>query len=270
MRLRATNLNQEDETISRSMLKAVLFDLDDTLLDWSGFTTEWQEHERQYLRHVFDYVCREKFDLTDFGVFIAEFRNRTRDAWSSGRGNLIAPNLGKILVESVEAVGVPAGLVEMEDLLRAYDWTSVPGTVLFPDVLEALVLLREQGVKIAIVTNAFQPMWIRDIEIDRHGLLEHFPDCRISAADVGYLKPHPAIFQAALDKLNSTAEEAVFVGDNPIADIAGAQGAGLKAVLRVTTPTPPMLSGLIIPDAAVNSLAELPPILDEWYPGWRS
>jgi FMN phosphatase YigB (HAD superfamily) len=246
-----------------------MFDLDDTLINWRGFTEQWPELERRYLRNVFDYICREKCDLSDFDAFATEFRTRTSEAWNSGRGNLIAPHLGKILVQSAEAVGVPVGVVEVEDLLRAYEWTVVPGTVVFPDVIEALVLLRENGVKIAIVTNAFQPMWLRDLEIQAHGLLDHFPDCRISAADVGFLKPHPAIFQAALDKLGVTVEEAIFVGDNPIADIAGAQGAGLKAVLRVLSPTPPMLSGLIIPDAAINSLAELPPILDEWYPGWR-
>ena len=51
---------------------------------------------------------------------------------------------------------------------------------------------------------------------------------------------------------------------------AGAQAVGLKAVLRVTHPAPPMLSGLIVPDGAINSLFELPPLLDEWYPGWRA
>jgi hypothetical protein len=30
-----------------------------------------------------------------------------------------------------------------------------------------------------------------------------------------------------------------------------------------------MLSGLIVPDAAINSLEELPAILDDWFPGWR-
>jgi putative hydrolase of the HAD superfamily len=252
------------------MLKAVLFDLDDTLLDWRGFSEDWPVYERIFLRRAFDYICREKHQLDDFDAFAIEFRSRTMEAWNAGRSSLIAPHLGNILVASAEAVGVPVGLVEAKDLLNAYEWTAVPGTIPFPDVIDALVLLREKGIKIAIVTNAYQPMWLRDLEIQAHGLLDHFPDCRISAADVGYLKPHPAIFQAALDKLGITPHEAVFVGDNPIADIAGAQGAGLKAVLRVTTPTPPMLSGLIVPDAAVNSLTELPPVLDAWYPGWRN
>ena len=63
--------------------------------------------------------------------------------------------------------------------------------------------------------------------------------------------------------------EAVFVGDNPVADVAGAQGAGLQAVLRVRKPAPVMLSGLIVPDHAINSLQEMPDVLDNWFPGWR-
>jgi len=252
------------------MLKAVLFDLDDTLLDWHGFVEEWPTFERLYLQRVYDYVSREHGALPDFEAFVKEFRERTRAAWDAGRGSLLAPNLGTILLQSAEAAGAPLGKLNVQAMLTAYEWTAVPGTILFPDVPDALALLRENGIKIGIVTNAYQPMWMRDLEIEVHGLLQHFPDCRISAADVGYLKPHPTIFQAALDCLEARPEEAVFVGDNPIADIAGAQGAGMRAVLRITSPTPPMLSGLIIPDAAVNSLAELPPILDQWFPGWRS
>jgi len=94
------------------MLKAVLFDLDDTLIDWGGFKEEWPVLERRYLYKVFDYICREKCDLSDFEAFAAEFRTRTSEAWNTGRGNMVAPHLGKILVASAEAVGVPVGAVE--------------------------------------------------------------------------------------------------------------------------------------------------------------
>ncbi len=251
------------------MLKAVLFDLDDTLLDWRGFQQDWAVFESALLHRVFDYVTGQKLEFSDFDSFAGEFRNRTKEAWTTGRSNLIAPNLGTILLETAEVMGVPSGHFTVKDYLMAYKWGSVPGTGPFPEVAETLKLLLDKGIKTGIVTNAAQPMWIRDIEIQEHGLLEFFPDCRISAADVGYLKPHPAIFQAALDLLGAKADEAVFVGDNPIADVAGAQSVGMKAVLRVTQPAPPMLSGLIVPDGAINSLFELPPMLDEWFPGWR-
>lgn len=251
-------------------LKAVLFDLDDTLLDWSERDGEWSAFEYPLLRRVYGYVCQYVQPLPEFAAFVEEFYHRTREGWNHGRTSLVAPNLGVILVQTAEALGVPVGYLDPRRCLEVYGWGAIPGTRPFPEVPEVLALLRDQGVKVGIVTNAYQPMYLRDIEIEQHGLLPYFPDCRISAADVGYLKPHPAIFQAALDQLGIRPHEAVFVGDNPTADIAGAQAVGLQAVLRVTHPLPPMLSGLIVPDAALNSLVELPLILDNWFPGWRA
>ncbi|MEZ4669570.1 MAG: HAD family hydrolase [Anaerolineae bacterium] len=252
------------------MLKAILFDLDDTLLDWSGFQLEWPHFERQFLQRVFDYVGKTAKPLPDLEAFVSEFHRRIFEAWRIGRGALVAPNIGAVMIETAEALGAPAGVLTVIGCLDAYEWGAVPGTKLFPEIPETLAFIREQGIKTAIVTNAAQPMIMRDREIQEHGLLEFFPECRISAADVGILKPHPAIFQHTLQQLGVTADEAVFVGDNPIADIAGAQGAGMQAVLRITRPVPPMLSGLIVPDAAVNGMDELPRILDEWFPDWRN
>jgi putative hydrolase of the HAD superfamily len=251
------------------MLKAILFDLDDTLLDWSGFSGDWKTLECQFLKGVFDYVATVTNPLPDLDAFIDEFHQRIREAWRIGRGNLIAPNMATILLESVEAQGAQVGTFKADELVKAYAWHAVPGTALFKEVPEVMALIKQHGIKTAIVTNAAQPMTLRDIEIEEHKLLQYFPDCRLSAADAGVLKPHPGIFQLALERLGVTPEEAVFVGDNPIADIAGAQSVGMQAVFRITSPMPPMLSGLIVPDAAINSLEELPPILDSWFPGWR-
>jgi putative hydrolase of the HAD superfamily len=107
---------------------------------------------------------------------------------------------------------------------------------------------------------------MRDFELTDHGILDFFPDCRVTAADAGYLKPHPEIFEYALNKLGVSADEAVFVGDNAVADIAGAQGAGMRAILRRKADRLPATSGLVIPDATITSLRELPAILDAWFP----
>ena len=97
-------------------------------------------------------------------------------------------------------------------------------------------------------------------------LLRYFPDeaARMSAADIGYLKPHPRVFEYAVEQLGTRVEETIYVGDNPVADIAGAQGAGLRAVLRVNHPAPPLISGLIVPDAAINALSELLALVEDW------
>lgn len=258
------------ETGEAPVLKAVLFDLDDTLIDWSGFDHDWERRERELLRSVYDYACAELHPLDDFEALVAAFFARTRAAWEDARTSLRAPHVGTVLADSLVDLGVPQARVNVHRLLEAYPWGAQPGAVAFPDALEVLPLLRQHGVRVGIVTNAYQPMWLRDREIEHLGLLPYFPECRVSAADFGYLKPHPSIFEHALRLLDACPDETVFVGDNPVADIAGAQAAGLRAILRVTHPVPPMLSGLIVPDRALNSLRELPDILDQWFPGWRA
>ncbi|MDX2137768.1 MAG: HAD family hydrolase [Chloroflexota bacterium] len=252
------------------MLKAVLFDLDDTLLDWSGFHGDWAQMEAKHLRNVFNWIANEIHPLDDYDAYAAEFHTRTRDVWASARMSLRAPNLGSVLIEAAVALGVPPNLLDMRRVLEVYEWDAVAGTVMFPDVPEAIQLLTAHNIKVGIVTNAYQPMWIRDVEITTHGIMPFFPTCRISAADVGYLKPHPAIFQTALNCVGVKPQEAVFVGDDPEADVAGAQAAGLTAVLRLSPHRQRSFDGKIVPDARIYSLAELPALLDKWFVGWRS
>lgn len=252
------------------MLKAVLFDLDDTLLDWSTFEGDWAQMEQRHLQNVFDYIRQELHPLDDLDAYFAEFRSRTMDAWAEARTSLRAPHLGNVLIDAAVALGVPQEKLDMRRVLENYAWDAVAGTAMFTDVPDALRLLTDHNIKIAIVTNAYQPMWIRDVEIATHGILPFFPTCRISAADVGYLKPHPTIFETALNCLGVQPQEAVFVGDDAEADIAGAQAAGLRGVLRYSVRQRYAFESPIVPDARIHSLIELPAVLDRWYPDWRA
>ncbi len=250
-------------------LQAILFDLDDTLISWGNFAEQWEKHETPHIENVYAHIQQKTPLSAEFATFKTVYFQRTRKAWMDARHTLIAPHLGRVLVDAALAVGVPREYADMSTLLDVYGWTRVPGTDTFPEAPAILTRLRAAGLKLGIVTNAYQPMRLRDVELEAHGLLQYFPDCRISAADAGYLKPHPSIFQQALERIGTAPENTIFVGDNPTADIAGGQAAGMRTVLRVVGRTWPLISGLIIPDAALNSLEELPGILDEWFPGWE-
>jgi FMN phosphatase YigB (HAD superfamily) len=255
------------------MLKAVFFDLDDTLVNWEARDQDWQEYDRAHLRGVFDYVVGHLHPLPDFEAFVTEAQRRSENAWMQASRSLEAPHHGKVLLQALGALGVPPELLSAEvgeACLRAYQWEGLPGVTLYPDVLETLRFLRSKRLRLGIVTNAFQPMWMRERELENLGLSPELFECRVSSADVGYLKPHPAIFEHALRSLDIRPEEAVFVGDNPEADVAGAQSAGMYAVLRVVSTLPPMISGLIVPDAAINNLRDLPAVLEDWHPGWQN
>ncbi|MBZ0305595.1 MAG: HAD-IA family hydrolase, partial [Anaerolineae bacterium] len=167
--------------------------------------------------------------------------------------------------------------IDMEACLEAYDVQPVPGVTAFPDILTELPVLRSYGLTFGIVTNAFQPMVLRDVELSTAGIMEFFEDtCRISAADIGYLKPHVRIFEAALHQLQARPEEVVFIGDSLRADIAGAQAAGMKAIWRKTENRISEFDSrvdrdgrVIVPDGTIVTLAELYPILDNLYEGWN-
>ena len=253
-----------------SQLKGVLFDFDDTLVDWSGVTLRWREIEAARLSRVKALINRELQAFTvDLDLLVESYLQQTSAAWSESRLNLRAPHMPSILMSTLKEFGVAVNQLDAAEVLRAYDWNVVPGTVVFPDVPPLLDLLQANDINLGIVTNASQPMVMRDAELKAHGLIDYFPDCRLSAADAGYLKPDARIFTCALERLGTSPEETIFIGDNPIADIGGAQEVGMRAVLRITDRAAAN-GNLMEYHPRLRSLDRLPAILDKWYPGWRN
>lgn len=252
-------------------LKAIIFDMDDTLIDWGLEELDWFDYDRVHLRGVYDYVnATLEQPLVDYDGFVELHQALTVDTWLAAGKSLEAPHLGRVVMTTLAQLGVPTDRLDMDACLRAYDWDGVPGVLPFQEVSDVLVHLGARGLHLGIITNAYQPMWMRDHELATLGLPPELFSCRVSSADVGYLKPHPAVFEQVMGALDITADQAVFIGDSLSADIVGAQGVGMKAVWRVRADESPEEAGAIVPDAVVSTLWELPPLLDEWYPGWHN
>src|SRR3954465_784382 len=109
------------------MLKAILFYMDDTLLDWSKRTEDWQEFNRQHLEQVFNYIAREIHPLRTADAFYETAHSLGQQAWMQAENDLRAPSLGQILTRALEQVGVPPELLNVEAILKAYDWQPVGG-----------------------------------------------------------------------------------------------------------------------------------------------
>ena len=90
---------------------------------------------------------------------------------------------------------------------------------LYPDVRPGLARLSTRYA-LASLSNG-------NADLDRIGLRRHFRHC-ISARDVGYAKPHAAIFEAACAKLGVAPARVLHVGDDPLLDVGGARDAGLR------------------------------------------
>jgi len=107
-------------------------------------------------------------------------------------------------------------------------------------------------VRLGIVSNTGRtPGVILRRVLDRHGLLGHFG--AISYSDeVGVRKPDAEIFQATLARAGVRPEEAVHIGDNPDADVVGAQAVGMRAAhYTAGFRAPAARADLVVPDLAM-------------------
>lgn len=98
----------------------------------------------------------------------------------------------------------------------------------YPHVRSTLIFLKEKGMKLGVVSDAPRlKAWLRIAEM---GLPDFF-DVVVTLDDTGRKKPSSLPFKAALQALGFPANEILFVGDNPERDIGGAKKMGMLTAL---------------------------------------
>ncbi|HZH99342.1 MAG TPA: HAD-IA family hydrolase [Fimbriimonadaceae bacterium] len=98
---------------------------------------------------------------------------------------------------------------------------------LFEDTVPALELLKQEGFRLAVISN-----WDYSLHriLRNLGIYDYFEKV-IASLEEGPEKPDPALFDLTLRALGADPEEALHVGDNPVDDYQGARGAGMRAAL---------------------------------------
>jgi putative hydrolase of the HAD superfamily len=99
--------------------------------------------------------------------------------------------------------------------------------ILFDDVLPILRILKDRGIVLGLVSNLSRGL---DGHCNELGLTPYV-DFAITSAEIGAEKPHPPIFLVALERARVSASEAIHVGDQYYADVAGAKGVGINPLL---------------------------------------
>ncbi len=216
--------------IKQRRFRAVLFDLDDTLISWEHADEGWELFKRSRAAGLRAYLQVEGHSVPDLSEFNGIVEQVIAELWTEVKADFSAARIDEGLMRIAEMIGVTRSALRADELLRAYGWGPIPATRPHEDAQRTLQSLDSQGYRLGLVTNAMQPMWMRDIELEWHGLISHFP-IRLSSYDAGHMKPHPSIFLQALAGLGVDAEQAVFVGDRPANDIAGANAVGMVSVL---------------------------------------
>lgn len=211
------------------MLKAILFDLGDTLFDF----------EPMNRAEVFETAGRKTYDfLASMGHSLPPFRRYYKSqVWTVRWAYLCSVvrrrefNAFDLLAKVCDRMRLQLDDATLREL--AWQWYSplTHHTKVAADVIPTLTRLRERGLKLALVSNTFIPGFVLDKHLQLHDLLEFFP-IRVYSSAVGVCKPHPRIFEEALRQVGVSASDALFVGDVVRKDIVGAQRVGMRAVLR--------------------------------------
>ena len=223
------------------VLGAVLFDLDETLLDRAGAYA-------RLCRHWYRTLPREGRPSGEEG-FVARMA-----AWDQA-GRAKHECYGSLLQLWPGCFAdVATAIAEHRRLLPGY-------VTLDPRTRALLVRLRRDGIRTAVVTNgtsASQRSKLRNTGID------DLVDAIVVSGEVGVAKPEPGIFEHALAAIDADPATTLFVGDNPAADIGGAKGLGLLAAWvhlgrdwELATPRP---------DYVVGAVWELGALLDSATP----
>jgi putative hydrolase of the HAD superfamily len=126
-----------------------------------------------------------------------------------------------------------------------------------PGAVETVEALHARGLALALISNTGRtPGRVLRQLLARAGILDCFAALSFSD-EVGVRKPAPAIFRATLARTGHSPGEAVHVGDDAAADVAGARGAGMRAVHYVARGGSPAPEA----DGAARHLAELPDVI---------
>jgi FMN phosphatase YigB (HAD superfamily) len=242
------------------MIRAVLFDFDDTLVDFR------HRHRRDDARALFEagaarvyaYLTARGCSLPSFEPFYSRQRAIARRidfrTWITG-GEPDGRRLLRRLCHDF-------GLQRDESSLGKLGWLwyePVLETANLPaDVRPTLAALRDGDVKLGLVVNTRHQGQVIDRHLEQLGLLEFFP-VRAYSSDVGARKPNPQLFQHALRQLDVPADEALFVGDDPKLDIFGAQRVGMRACVRLPRGSD---RGRGMADYAIERISQLLDIFD--------
>jgi putative hydrolase of the HAD superfamily len=247
-----------------SIIQVVLFDLGGTLLHYEQPPeNSFDALNARALGALLDAAADAGTRVPDRELAIRAV-GRMASAMEARATRTQYANTAEVIIEDgLDAIGVKLPPKAWDAGLAAY--YEVISAVVKPvagDAPAVLAQLSAQGLGLGLVSNTFWTPALHDADLARFGLLDYLP-ARVYSCEFGMAKPHPSIYRHALDRLDVAPAEAVFVGDKLKVDVAGPQKLGMRAVL-VRSPFRTESDPGIVPDATVETIAELPALITTW------
>jgi putative hydrolase of the HAD superfamily len=233
-------------------LRAVLFDIDDTLYSTTAFARTARKNAVRGmvaagLRMDEEEVYRELEEV------IREFSSNYEHHYDK---------LIMRLPREAHA-GINPALIVASGVVGYHD-TKFGGLYPFPDVVPLLESLRKAGMRVGVVTHGWTLKQAEKlVRLKLRDLIDS--DAVFISDQVGIAKPNPKLWTQALRSMKLAPEEAMHVGDSLAHDIAPPQSLGLPTVWARRAAKPGQEVGEITPDHVVDDFKELAGVLRESY-----
>ncbi|QDP42125.1 HAD family hydrolase [Radiobacillus deserti] len=207
-------------------IKAILFDLDGTLLDRDASVQKFIDAQ---------------FDRYQLGLYPLSKRKFTqRFLELEERGYVWKDKVYQQIVAESNL-----SKVTWEELLKDYVKQFHRSCVPFPNLHQTLEKLTHQGLKLGMITNGKDPFQWNNIRFLK---IETYFDTILISEREKIKKPNPLIFQRALNQMEVQPSEAYYVGDHPKNDIDGARNVGMKTIWMKTANVEVPKADLVIED----------------------
>ncbi|MBS4192830.1 HAD family hydrolase [Bacillus sp. FJAT-49705] len=214
------------------MIKAVIFDLDGTLLNRDESVKKFIDNQYKRLNKWVGHIPKEKYTIRFIEL--------------DSRGYVWKDKVYQQLVDEFEITGVNWEVL-LGDYISEFKHSCVP----FPNLLSMLEDLRKSNLLLGIITNGYGQFQIDNIKA--LGIEKYFKTILVSEWE-GIKKPSPQIFKRALELLNVSANESIFVGDHPENDVKAAQNVGMKGIWKKDFQWENVKADIIIDDFAALPL----------------
>jgi putative hydrolase of the HAD superfamily len=197
------------------LLQGVLFDLYGTLVD-----IRVDEDSSRLWRGL-----ASALSTTSGRIEPSEVRRRfqavLQEEGARGREGFLMESVFRRLLSSVDVEE------SVERIGKLFRELSICEMRLRPYVEPLLVRLHHSRIKLGIVSNT--EAVLTRFELDQYPILQT-AQAIVLSSEVGLQKPDPKIFHLALERINTTPAATVFIGNDWVADVLGARGAGLRAI----------------------------------------
>lgn len=244
------------------MLRAVLFDLVGTLLDFGDGRLLKVGMRISSVRAIYRNLKAQGLPLPSplHFAWVAYHHNREIDRTAGADG--YEKNLRVSIPRVLQTMHVPLDRFDIQSCLDALYEGTKSYVSLFDDTLEVLDWLQQRGLVMGLVSNTVWPSALHERDIADFGL-DRYLQVRTFSSEHGQSKPAARIYLDTLARLGVAPTEAVFVGDRMRQDVWGPQQVGMRAVLIESPYRRERMPG-VQPDARIRLLRELLPWVERW------